>query len=383
MSGIAEFDRVLGGGLVRGMSVLLSGDPGIGKSTLLLQAAASYAALGARVLYVAGEESLDQIKLRATRLGLKDSSLEVVSSTVVDELAALLSSKPFDVLLVDSVQTLSSPLFDSPPGTVAQVRESAYQLTLIAKSSGTSVIMIGHVTKEGLVAGPKVLEHIVDTVLTFEGDQTHLHRILRATKNRFGSTSEIGVFRMTARGLEEVANPSAVFLGQHEKPTPGSAVTAICEGTRTILVEVQALVTSAAYGSPQRVASGIDQRKLSLLLAILEKREGYPLSQQDVFVSVTGGLRLVEPAADAAFATAIISSLTNRPVASRMVVVGELGLSGEMRPVSQLEQRISEAARLGFTSLAVPKQSMEKSGNSTGSVHQVADVAGLMQIVFD
>jgi DNA repair protein RadA/Sms len=355
-SGISEFDRVLGGQLLSGMTVLLAGEPGIGKSTLLLQAGDAYARAGLDVLYVTGEESLPQVKRRAERLSVSGDRLQVINDTDLDNILAILTSKPYAVVLIDSVQTISSPQFDSPPGTVAQVREAANVLINHAKANGTAVFLVGHVTKEGLVAGPKVLEHMVDTVITFEGDSSHLYRILRATKNRFGSVLEIGLFEMTSGGLTEVENPSSLFLG--DLSAPGTVVAGICEGNRPLMVEVQALVTSASYGTPQRVAGGIDGKKLALLLAILEKRCDYPMATHDVFVSVAGGLRVSEPALDLPILAAIVSSLTNRPADKETVVVGEVGLSGEVRSITNIEQRAAEAAKLGFKHLVLPQSNV-------------------------
>ncbi|MDZ4723962.1 MAG: DNA repair protein RadA [candidate division Zixibacteria bacterium] len=361
LSGIAEFDRVLGGQLLPGMTILLGGDPGIGKSTLLLQSADGYARAGISVLYVTGEESLPQIRLRANRLNISGTDITVLNATSLEEITGVLSEKSFGVVLIDSIQTISSGQFDSPPGTVAQVREAANQLIMLAKSTGFSLFLVGHVTKEGLVAGPKVLEHMVDTVIYFEGDQTHLYRILRATKNRFGSVSEIGLFQMQGGGLVEVSNPSSFFLsGDMSRPRTGAVVTGICEGNRPLMVEVQALVTPANYGNPQRVAGGIDNKKLALLLAILDKRCGYPMATNDVFVSVAGGLRISEPSLDLAVMTSIASSLTNKTIDPKMLVVGEVGLSGEVRAVTLIEKRVAEAAKLGFTSVVLPQSNVEQ-----------------------
>lgn len=354
-TGIGEFDRVLGGQLLAGMTVLLGGEPGIGKSTLILQAAEAFSRQGLGVLYVTGEESLSQLKLRSRRLGVSGDNITAMNSTSVEEIISTVASDKFDIVLVDSIQTTATDALDSPPGTVAQVREVSHQLIAVAKASGLGLFLIGHVTKDGLVAGPKLLEHMVDTVIYFEGDNTHLYRLLRATKNRFGSVSEIGIFEMRPEGLVEVANPSSLFLSNRgEAVRSGSVVTAICEGNRPILVEVQSLVTSASYGTPQRVAGGIDNKRLALLLAILEKRCDYPMASNDVFVSVAGGLRLSEPALDLPMLTAIASSLRNTAVDPQTAVVGEVGLSGEVRGVTLVDRRVSEAARLGFKRMIVP-----------------------------
>ncbi len=364
VTGILELDRVLGGQLLPGMTVLLGGEPGIGKSTLILQAADAYSRQGLSVLYVTGEESLPQLKLRSQRLNVTGENITVLNSTSIEETFANLTSAKYDIVLVDSIQTMATDQLDSPPGTVAQVREVSHQLITTAKAMGFGLFLIGHVTKDGMVAGPKLLEHMVDTVVYFEGDSTHLYRMLRATKNRFGSVAEIGLFEMLPEGLVEVANPSSLFMSnQGDEPRSGSVIAAICEGNRPILVEVQALVTSANYGTPQRVAGGIDNKRLALLLAILEKRCGYPMAANDVFVSVAGGLRLSEPALDLPLLTAIVSSLLNKPVDAQTAVIGEVGLSGEVRGVTMVDRRINEAARLGFKTLVLPKVNSVKSGD--------------------
>lgn len=355
-TGINEFDRVLGGRLLPGMTVLLGGEPGIGKSTLILQASEAFSSQGLSVLYVTGEESLSQLKLRSDRLGVKGTNVTAVNATLLEEIIDVINSDDYHVVLIDSIQTVSSSQFDSPPGTVGQVREVAHQLISHSKNKGFALFLIGHVTKDGLVAGPKLLEHMVDTVIYFEGDSTHLYRMLRATKNRFGSVAEIGLFEMQTDGLIEVTNPSSLFLSDHsDQPRSGSVVTAICEGNRPILVEIQALVTSANYGTPQRVAGGVDNKRLALLLAILEKRCGYPMAANDVFVSVAGGLKLSEPALDLALLAAIVSSLLNKPVNPRLVIVGEVGLSGEVRGITMIDRRATETGRLGFHRLMLPK----------------------------
>ncbi len=355
-SGLAELDRVLGGQLIPGMTVLIGGDPGIGKSTLMLQAAEAYARQRIPVLYVTGEESLSQIKIRANRLGISGDGITVVTATQLEEITALLDAAEYGILLVDSIQTVSCAQFDSPPGTVGQIREAAGTLINLAKARGFALFLVGHVTKDGMVAGPKVLEHMVDTVLYFEGDSSHLYRILRATKNRFGSVAEIGLFQMTSQGLCEVSNPSSFFLSDRDGLSrTGSVVAGICEGNRPLLVEVQALVTRANYGNPQRVAGGIDHRKLALLLAILEKRCEYPMATHDVFVSMAGGLRLSEPGLDLPIMLAIASSLLNKPVDSKLMAVGEVGLSGELRGITMIDRRVAEAAKLGFTTMLIPE----------------------------
>ena len=360
-TGIGELDRVLGGSVLPGQTVLLVGEPGIGKSTLLLQAAEALSRQGLPVLYVTGEESLAQIKVRAARLGTNGEHLMLVHTTALEEIVGAVETVTPRVVLVDSIQTVAGTSFDSPPGTVAQVRESAHRLIEIAKERGLGLVLVGHVTKEGIMAGPKVLEHMVDTVVYFEGDTSHLYRMLRATKNRFGSISEMGLFEMSAAGLVEVADPSSIFLSDHTgEIRTGAVVTGVCEGNRPILVELQALVTAANYGNPQRVATGLDNKRLALLLAIMEKRCGFPMGANDVFVSVAGGLRLTEPGVDLPLMVALASSLQNRAADPKTLVVGEVGLSGEVRGVSLIDRRLTEAARMGFTRAVVPRSNIEK-----------------------
>lgn len=363
-SGIDEFDRVMGGHLLPGMTVLLGGEPGIGKSTLLLQVADAYSRQGLSVLYVSGEESLSQLKIRSHRLNVVGENITVANCTSLEEIHNILSSEQYQIILIDSIQTISSDQLDSPPGTVAQIREASHQLILNCKSTGKALFLIGHVTKDGIVAGPKLLEHMVDTVIYFEGDQTHLYRMLRASKNRFGSIAEIGLFEMSSKGLVEVSNPSSIFLSEHhQKRRTGSVVTALCEGTRPMLVEIQALVTPANYGNPQRVAGGIDNKRLALLLAILEKRGSFPMGSNDVFVSVAGGLRILEPAIDLSLITAIVSSLLNKAVDPQTTVIGEVGLSGEVRGVSMADRRINEASKLGFKKIVLPQSNLTKNNS--------------------
>ncbi len=382
-TGIDEFDRVLGGRLLPGMAVLLGGEPGIGKSTLLLQAAEAYSRQNISVAYVTGEESLAQIKLRARRLKIVGDDITVINTNSLEELVGLLVSEDFAVVFVDSIQTMSSAQFESPPGTVTQVRETASQLMALARSKGSALFLVGHVTKDGMVAGPKVLEHMVDTVIYFEGDSTHLYRMLRAAKNRFGSISEIGLFEMFPDGLVEVANPSSFFLSNHlsEEPRSGSVTTGVCEGSRPFLVEIQALVTSANYGTPQRVAGGIDNKRLALLLAILEKRCGYPMATNDVFVSIAGGLRLSEPALDLPILAAIASSLLSRPVGTRTLVVGEVGLSGEMRGVTMIDRRLSEARKMGFETMILPQVNVAQVSDRRIRLTGVTDIQSALDIL--
>ncbi len=361
-TGIPEFDFVLGGGFVPGSMGLIGGEPGIGKSTLLLQAAARLRAGGRHVLYTSGEESPDQIRLRADRLSEDAGPVLVLGETRLEAvLEASLQAKA-ELLVVDSVQTIYTDELESAPGSVGQVRECAARLMRFAKETGTAVVVVGHVTKGGAIAGPRTLEHIVDTVLYFEGEPSLDYRLLRATKNRFGSVDELGVFSMTERGLAAVPNPSAVFLAARSGETSGSAVTALMEGTRPLLVEVQALAAPSGYGTPQRVATGLDPRRLAVLLAVLERRGGASFGQLDVFVQVTAGVRLREPGADLAVAAALLSSLHNRPTPPDALFLGEIGLGGEIRPVGGVERRLSEAARLGFRRAFCSSRSGDRAG---------------------
>jgi len=353
-TGIEEFDRVLGGGLVPGGVVLIGGDPGIGKSTLLLQALARLAESGQPVLYVSGEESGEQVALRAHRLQLPVTGLRLLPEINLEKiLAALQDEKPL-VAVIDSIQTLWSDALQSAPGSVAQVRECAAQLTRFAKQTGTCVILVGHVTKEGALAGPRVLEHIVDTVLYFEGDPHSSFRLVRAFKNRFGAVNELGVFAMTDKGLRGVSNPSALFLSQHAQDVAGSCVLVTQEGTRPLLVEIQALVDSAMGGNPRRLTVGLDPQRLAMLLAVMHRHAGVMCGDQDVFVNAVGGVRIQEPAADLAVLLAIVSSLRNKPLPGKWVAFGEIGLAGEIRPAARGQERLKEAAKLGFTHALIP-----------------------------
>jgi DNA repair protein RadA/Sms len=370
-TGIGELDRVLGGGLVAGQVVLIGGDPGIGKSTLLLQ---TLAALGAssRTLYISGEESAEQVALRARRLALDARAVHLIAEIQLERIAAAIDSHRPQVAVVDSIQTLWTEALQSAPGSVAQVRECAAQLARQAKKSGTALFIIGHVTKEGAIAGPRVLEHIVDTVLYFEGDTHSSFRLVRAVKNRFGAVNEIGVFAMTDKGLRAVANPSALFLAQHEKNVPGSCVLATLEGTRPLLVEIQALVDSAHTPNPRRLCVGLEQNRLAMLLAVLHRHAGIATWEQDVFVNAVGGVRIGEPAADLAVSLAVVSSLTDRAIPGKLVVFGEVGLAGEVRPAPRGQDRMKEAAKLGFEKAIVPKANQPK-----------AKIAGLEVIAVD
>ena len=360
ITGLAEFDRVTGGGLVPGSALLVGGDPGIGKSTVLLQAAAGLAASGHRCAYISGEESVDQIRMRAERMGLSKTPVELAAATDLREiLAGLDTADPPALVVIDSIQTMYVESLESAPGTVGQVRASAQELIHLAKGRGFSVILVGHVTKEGTIAGPKVLEHMVDTVLYFEGERGHHFRILRAVKNRFGPADEIGVFEMTDAGLAEVPNPSALFLSERDEDggesVSGAAVFAGVEGTRPVLVEIQALVAPSAFSTPRRAVVGWDTARLHMVLAVLEARCGVSLAGRDVFLNVAGGLRIGEPAADLAVAAALLSSLSDRPVESGTVVFGEIGLGSEVRAVSQTDTRLKEAAKLGFHRAILPR----------------------------
>ncbi len=352
-SGVAEFDRVLGGGLVPGGVVLIGGDPGIGKSTLLLQ---SLATLGAtrKVLYVSGEESAQQIALRAKRLDADAKHVHVLAEINLEKIQATLQHEKPDVAVIDSIQTLYSSALTSAPGSVAQVRECAAQLTRVAKSGGTTIILVGHVTKEGALAGPRVLEHMVDTVLYFEGDTHSSFRLIRAFKNRYGAVNELGVFAMSEKGLKGVSNPSALFLSQHSGEVAGSCVMVTQEGTRPILVEIQALVDEAHAPNPRRLSVGLEQNRLALLLAVLHRHSGIVCFDQDVFINAVGGVRITEPAADLAVMMAVVSSLKNKPLPAKLVVFGEVGLAGEVRPVQRGQERLREAAKLGFTHALIP-----------------------------
>ncbi len=358
-TGIGELDRVLGGGLVAGQVVLIGGDPGIGKSTLLLQALSLMGAAH-RSLYVSGEESAEQVALRARRLALDARPVQLVAEIQLERIVAALDAQRPQVAVVDSIQTLWSEALQSAPGSVAQLRECTAQLARHAKQSGTALFIIGHVTKEGTIAGPRVLEHIVDTVLYFEGDPHSSFRLVRAVKNRFGAVNELGVFAMTDKGLRAVANPSALFLSQHEKSVAGSCVLATLEGTRPLLVEIQALVDSAHTPNPRRLSVGLEQNRLAMLLAVLHRHAGIATWEQDVFVNAVGGVRIGEPAADLAVCLAVVSSLTDRAIRSKTVVFGEIGLAGEVRPAPRGQDRLKEAAKLGFETAIVPKANLPK-----------------------
>ncbi len=354
-TGIAEFDRVLGGGLVAGSAVLVGGDPGIGKSTLMLQAAARLAASGQKVIYITGEESVEQVRLRARRLGLAEAPVELAAASHLPDIAATLEARPgTGLVVIDSIQTMWLDNFDAVPGTLTQVRAAGFELVRLAKTLGFALVLVGHVTKDGAIAGPRVLEHMVDAVLYFEGERGHQFRILRGVKNRFGATDEIGVFEMTDHGLAEVTNPSALFLAERRGHIAGSAVFAGIEGTRPVLLEVQALLAPNAGGTPRRAVLGWDAGRLAMLLAVLESRCGLRLSGNDVHLNIAGGLRINEPAADLAVAAALVSAASETPTRPDTVYFGEVGLSGEIRQVAQAEARLREAAKLGFASACLP-----------------------------
>lgn len=388
VSGIGEFDRVTGGGLVPGAAILIGGDPGIGKSTLLLQVVCALAGRGMKCAYVSGEESVDQVRLRADRMGLAGAPVALASATSVRDIVAAMedSAGGMDLLIVDSIQTMYVDSIESAPGTVTQVRSSAQEITRVAKKRGICVIFVGHVTKDGQIAGPRVLEHMVDTVLYFEGDRSHHFRILRAVKNRFGPTDEIGVFEMAGAGLVEVENPSALFLSQRQEDTAGSAVLCALEGTRPMLVEVQALVAPSALGTPRRAVIGWDSGRLAMVLAVLEARCGIVFSGSDIYLNIAGGIRINEPAADMAVAAALVSSATGVAVPPECVFFGEIGLAGEIRQVAQPDTRLKEAAKLGFTRGVLPERKAQKNreknaDKSTLPGMKVVEIAHVRDIV--
>jgi len=381
-AGIPEFDRVTGGGFVRGSVLLVGGDPGIGKSTLLIQVTAAIARAGHRAVYISGEEAVAQVRLRAERLGLASAPVELASETSVEDIVATLSEgKPPQLVIIDSIQTMWTDTVESAPGTVTQVRGSAQALIRFAKKSGTALILVGHVTKDGQIAGPRVVEHMVDAVMSFEGEGSHQFRILRALKNRFGPTDEIGVFEMTGSGLSEIANPSELFLSGRELGSPGTAVFAGIEGTRPLLVEIQALVAPTSLGTPRRAVVGWDQSRLAMVLAVLEAHCGVKLSGHDVYLNVAGGLRIQEPAADLAAAAALVSSLTNAPLPTDGVYFGEVSLSGNVRPVAQAASRLKEAAKLGFARAFAAEAARSEAGNDAGLA--VTPVESLANLVAD
>ncbi|MFW5874976.1 MAG: DNA repair protein RadA [bacterium] len=382
-TGVDEFDRVLGGGIIAGSLVLIGGDPGIGKSTLMLQVLQQYAARGRKVLYVSGEESARQLKMRSRRLADSAPGMYVVSEIDIDAIIQMVREQSPEALVIDSIQTMFSHDAGSAPGSVSQVRESTMKLMVMAKQTGIPVFLIGHVTKEGAIAGPRIMEHMVDTVLYFEGDQNHVFRILRAVKNRFGSTNEIGVFEMKETGLSQVPNPSEVFLAERESNAPGSVVTACMEGTRPILVEIQALISGSGYGNPRRTVLGLDYNRVSLLVAVMEKKLGLHVGGQDIFMNVAGGVKVSEPAVDLGIIAAVASSFIDRPVPEGMLLLGEVGLTGEVRGISHLMQRIAEVEKMGFTRCVVPKNSLKQAGSPDNiELIGIRRLSEVMEILF-
>ncbi|WP_321340472.1 DNA repair protein RadA [Breoghania sp.] len=379
VSGLSELDRVTGGGFVRGSALLVGGDPGIGKSTLLIQASAALARTGHRSIYVSGEEAIDQVRLRAERLGLADAPVALAAETSVEDIIATLEAEPAPALvIIDSIQTLWSDQVESAPGTVTQVRAAAQAMVRYAKNSGATVVIVGHVTKDGQIAGPRVVEHMVDAVLYFEGDGMHQYRVLRAVKNRFGPTDEIGVFEMGGAGLQEVANPSALFLGERNAASPGAAVFAGLEGSRPLLIEIQALVAPSPLGTPRRAVVGWESSRLSMILAVLEARCGVRFGQTDVYLNVAGGLRINEPGADLAVAAALVSSLSGVALPSESVYFGEVSLSGAIRPVAQAPVRLREAGKLGFTKAFVPRSNVKDDSDREIAVRGMAELSDLV-----
>ncbi|HEV2650011.1 MAG TPA: DNA repair protein RadA [Rhizomicrobium sp.] len=379
ITGISEFDRVTGGGIVPGSALLIGGDPGVGKSTLILQALASYARRGGNAVYISGEEAMAQVRLRAARMGLSECPVALGAATNIEDILATIEAGPVpDIVAIDSIQTIWTGALEAAPGTIAQVRTASFDLVRFAKASGAAVLLVGHVTKDGQIAGPKAVEHLVDAVLYFEGERGHHFRVLRAVKNRFGPTDEIGVFEMTGGGLAEVANPSALFLGDRNSTSPGTAVFAGLEGTRPLLVEIQALVAAAGYGSPRRAVVGWDTGRLAMILAVLDARGGLGISASDVYLNVAGGLKVGEPAADLAAAAALISSFVGQPLPKETVFFGEISLSGDIRPAPQTELRLKEAAKLGFSTAVVPAGT--KALDADISLRPIRDVGELLAL---
>jgi len=382
-TGIGEFDRVLGGGLVPGTMILLGGDPGIGKSTLMLQALCSLAGKGLKVLYVSGEESIKQIRIRSRRLSAESPGLLVVSEIDIEAILSMAVNVKPDVLVIDSIQTMFCPDLSSAPGSVSQVRESAMKLMLLAKKTNLPTFLVGHVTKDGSIAGPRLLEHMVDTVLYFEGDRNHVFRILRSVKNRFGSTNEIGVFEMKEKGLDEVPNPSAAFLSERPLNSPGSIVTASMEGTRPILVELQALAGSTNFGTPRRTILGLDHNRVALLVAVMEKKLGMHLMGYDIFMNVAGGVKVDEPAVDMGIIAAVASSFLDRPVLDGSVVLGEVGLTGEVRAISHAETRVMEIKKMGFKRCLVPESNLKRMAGIDGiELAGIKNISEAMELLF-
>ena len=380
---IDEVDRVLGGGIVRGSSILVGGDPGIGKSTLLLQVLQSLAQRGHIVLYVSGEESAKQIKLRGIRIGASSKNLFVYIEISLEAILKQIEAVKPEVVVIDSIQTVFHPDVSSTPGSVTQIREAAMQFMKLAKSTGLPIFLVGHVTKVGAIAGPRIMEHMVDTVLYFEGDKSHVFRILRAVKNRFGPTNEIGVFEMNENGLSQVPNPSAVFLAERSAVAPGSVVTSCMEGTRPILVEIQGLVSKSGLGTPRRTILGLDNNRVALIIAVMEKRLGMNLSGLDIFMNVTGGVKIVEPSADLAIAAALASSFLDKPVDKKTTLIGEIGLTGEIRAVGHVQARIKEAAKMGFTKCLVPGSTIKQlSGIKEMTFESISFLKSAVEVLF-
>ena len=377
-TGDTELDRVLGGGLVPGVVILLGGEPGIGKSTLLLQVALQ---LKKKVLYVSGEESQQQIKLRATRMGLAEDNCFVLSETETQSIFHQLQNIQPQLLIIDSIQTLHSNHIESGAGSVSQIRTSAAELIQYAKTTDVSVILVGHITKDGAIAGPKILEHMVDTVLQFEGDRNHIYRILRAQKNRFGATSEIGIYEMISQGLRQVKNPSEILISEKESSLSGHAIAATIEGIRPLMIEVQALVSSAVYGTPQRSSTGFNSKRLNMLLAVLEKRAGFALGSKDVFINITGGMSIEDPALDLAVIAAILSSYHESPISQKICFAAEIGLSGEIRPIPKVDQRIQEAEKLGFENIVISQYSKLSVNQKLIQVQQLSKVDNLVNFL--
>lgn len=378
-TGDAEFDRVLGGGIVPGVVVLLGGEPGIGKSTLLLQLALQ---LKKKVLYVSGEESQQQIKLRAGRMGLDENRCYILSETETQRIFLQLQKLQPDLLIIDSIQTLHSSHIESGAGSVSQIRNCAAELIQYAKTTNVPVILVGHITKDGAIAGPKILEHMVDTVFQFEGDRNHIYRILRAQKNRFGATSEIGIYEMVSQGLRQVSNPSEVLISEKEENLSGHAIAATIEGIRPLMIEVQALVSTAVYGTPQRSSTGFNSKRLNMLLAVLEKRAGFALGSKDVFINITGGMSIEDPALDLAVIAAILSSYHDLPIPQQICFAAEIGLSGEIRPVAKADQRIQEAEKLGFERIVISQYTKIGGPQNKILLQQIAKVESLVDLLF-
>jgi len=382
-TGLAEFDRVLGGGIVDGSLILIGGDPGIGKSTLMLQVLSQMADAGKKCLYVSGEESIRQISMRGKRLKTAGQEMFVVSETDLETILSLVEQTKYDALVIDSIQTVFHPEIASTPGSVTQIREAAMQFMKLSKSTGIPIFLVGHVTKVGAIAGPRIMEHMVDTVLYFEGDKSHIFRILRAVKNRFGSTNEIGVFEMNEKGLTQVPNPSAVFLSERTVVAPGSVVTSCMEGSRPILIEIQRLASSSGLGTPRRTVLGLDNHRVALIVAVMEKRLGMNLAGLDIFMNVTGGVKVVEPSADLAIACALAGSFLDRPVDKKTILIGEIGLTGEIRAVGQVQARIKEAAKMGFTRSLVPSTTIKQISKINGmTIESVSFLKDAMEVLF-